>query len=71
MLEGVNNSFQMSGYYEFVGKISGNSFISGLRGPTTLKFEDGTVIRYHAPDFKISGALMGDRVVEGVGSIVF
>lgn len=61
----------MHGYYEFVGSMGGNSFTSGMRGPTTLEFKDGTKIRYHAPDFKISGALYGDRVVEGVGSLCF
>ena len=63
MLEGPNGIYRMSGYYEFIGKMSGNSFTSGLRGPCTLEFADGGVIRFTAPDFKISGALMGDRVV--------
>jgi hypothetical protein len=61
----------MSSYYEFIGKMSGNAFISGLRGPCTLEFADGTVIRFNAPDFKISGALMGERIIEACGSIVF
>lgn len=61
----------MSGYYEFHGKMSGNAFISGLRGPCTIEFKDGTVIRCNAPDFKISGALMGDRILEGYGSVVY
>ena len=61
----------MSGYYEFFGKMSGNSFISGLRGPSKLEFADGTVIRFNAPDFKLSGAMMGDRVIEACGSLVF
>ena len=71
LLEGPNDSFKMSGYYEFIGKMSGNAFISGLRGPCTLEFADGTVIRFNAPDFKISGALMGERIIEACGSIVF
>jgi hypothetical protein len=29
------------------------------------------VVRFNAPDFKISGALMGERIIEAVGSIVF
>jgi hypothetical protein len=44
LLEGANNSFRMSGYYEFIGKMSGNAFVSGLRGPCTLEFPDGTVV---------------------------
>ena len=61
----------MSGYYEFIGKMSGNAFISGLRGPCTLEFPVGTIIRFNAPDFKIGGALMGDRTIEATGSMVF
>ena len=61
----------MSGYYEFIGKMSGNAFISGLRGPCTLEFPDGTIIRFNAPDFKIGGALMGERTIEATGSMVF
>ena len=61
----------MSGYYEFIGNMSGNSFISGLRGPCTLEFADKTVIRFNAPDFKIGGAMMGERVIEACGSIAF
>lgn len=61
----------MHGYYEFIGKMSGNAFISGLRGPCTVEFADGTVIRFNAPDFKLSGALMGERILEGLGSCVF
>lgn len=51
--------------------MSGNAFISGLRGPCTLEFPDGSVIRFNAPDFKIGGALMGERIIEGLGSVVF
>ena len=61
----------MSGYYEFIGKMSGNSFISGLRGPCTLEFPDGTTIRFNATDFKLGGAMMGERIIEACGSIVF
>ena len=61
----------MSGYYEFIGKMSGNSFISGLRGPCTLEVPDGTTIRFNAPDFKLGGAMMGERIIEACGSIVF
>ena len=71
LIEGANDSFRMSGYYEFIGKMSGNAFISGLRGPCTVEFPDGQVIRFNAPDFKIGGAIMGDRLLEGVGSVVF
>ena len=48
-----------------------NSLTSGLRGPCTAEFPDGTKIRFNAPDFKLGGTIMGERTIEGVGSIVF
>lgn len=48
-----------------------NSLTSGLRGPCTAEFPDGTRIRFNAPDFKLGGTIMGERTIEGVGSIVF
>lgn len=71
LLEGPNEDWRMSGYYEYIGSISGNSLTSGFRGPTTLEFKDGTKIRFHLPDFRISGALYGDRVLEGTGTLCF
>lgn len=71
LLEGPNGSYKMSGYYEFIGKMGGNSLTSGLRGPCKLEFQDGTVIRFNAPDFKLSGTVMGERTIECVGSLVF
>jgi hypothetical protein len=48
-----------------------NSLTSGLRGPSTLVFKDGTKIVFNAPDFKLGGTVMGDRTIECVGSLVF
>ena len=48
-----------------------NSLTSGLRGPCTAEFADGTKIRFNAPDFRLGGTIMGDRTIEGIGSIVF
>ena len=48
-----------------------NSLTSGLRGPCTAEFPDGTKIRFNAPDFRLGGTIMGDRTIEGIGSIVF
>lgn len=60
----------MHGYYEFFGGFGANSFVSGLRGPSTIEFADGTSLRFNAPDFKIGGSMYGDRTVEPTGSIV-
>lgn len=71
LLEGPNNSYKVHGYYEFIGKMGKNSLTSGLRGPCTVEFPNGVRIRFNAPDFKIGGTIMGDRTIEGLGSIVF
>ncbi len=71
LLEGPDNSYRVHGYYEFIGKMGKNSLTSGLRGPCTVEFPDGVCIRFNAPDFKLGGTIVGERTIEGVGSIVF
>jgi hypothetical protein len=67
-----NEHYTLSGYYEFFGKMGGNSLTSGLRGPSTLEFKnDGTRIVFNAPDFKLGGTVMGERTIECCGSLVF
>ena len=62
----------MWGYYEMFGKMGGNSLLSGLRGPTTIEFNDGgSKIIFNAPDFKLTGTVFGDRTIECVSSLVF
>lgn len=62
----------MHGYYEIHGKMGANSLLSGLRGPTTLTFnEGGTKIIFNAPDFQLGGTIMGDRTIEFKSSLVF
>ena len=61
----------MHGYYEQIGKMGKNSLSSGLRGPTTLEFKDGTAIRFNAPDWRIGGTVYGERTIELEGSIVW
>ena len=41
LLEGANNQYTMSGYYEVCGKMGANNLVSGLRGPNDLIFKDG------------------------------
>jgi len=48
-----------------------NSLISGLRGPCTAQFPDGTSIRFNTPDFKLGGTIMGTRTIDGVGTLMF
>jgi hypothetical protein len=62
----------MYGYYEIFGKMGANNLMSGLRGPTTIEFNNGgTKIVFNAPDFKLGGTVMGERTIEFVSSLVF
>ena len=71
LVEGPQGAWRQHGYYEFIGMMGKNSLTSGLRGPCTVEFPDGGKVRFNAPDFKLGGTIMGERTVEGVGSIVF
>lgn len=61
----------MHGYYEFTGKMGSNSLVSGLKGPNTIEFADGTSVRFNAPDWRLGGTVVGERTIEGVGSIAY
>jgi len=41
LLEDRDELYKMYGYYEITGKLGGNSFQSGMRGPNNLVFKDG------------------------------
>lgn len=71
LLEGPDDLYKLYGYYEFIGLMGKNSLTSGLRGPNTVEFKDGTKIRFNAPDWRIGGTIYGERTIEGVGSLVF
>lgn len=48
-----------------------NNIVSGLRGPNTIKFHDGTTIRFGFPSYKLGGTVFGDRTIEAIGSCCF
>lgn len=70
-MEDANELYTLSGYYEITGKMGGNHFISGLRGPNELRFKDGHHIRFGFPSYKLGGTVMGDRTIETIGSCMF
>lgn len=41
LVEDVDGLYTLFGYYENTGKMGGNSFTSGLRGPNNIIFKDG------------------------------
>ena len=64
----------MYGYYESCGKVQGatkNNLLMGLRGPNTIRFSDGQVIRFGFPNFKLSGMIYGERTIEPFGNQIF
>ena len=61
----------MYGYYEITGKMGANNLVSGLRGPNTIEFHDGTIIRFGFPSYKLGGTVYGDRSIEAIGSQCF
>lgn len=71
LLEDESDLYRMSGYYEVTGKMGGNHFVSGLRGPNDVIFKDGHHIRFGFPSYKLGGTVYGDRAVECIGSCTF
>ena len=71
LMEDKDGLYTLSGYFEQCGKMGANSFTSGLRGPCTLKFNDGHEIRFGFPSYKVGGMVMGERTIETVGSSMF
>lgn len=64
----------MYGYYEVCGKVQGatkNNLVTGLRGPNTIRFSDGQVIRFGFPNFRIGGLIYGERTIEPFGCQTF
>ena len=61
----------MHGYYEFTAKMGMNSLTSGLRGPNTIEFADGTRIRFNTSDFMLGGTIKGDRTIEFYGNLFY
>lgn len=70
-LFGPNNEFQVYGYGEWTAGFRGNTVIGHQKGPNYVSFGDGTVIEYSLPAMNVSGIIMGDRIIEYVGTIEF
>lgn len=70
-MEHPDNAYRLSGHYECFGKVGWNDLKSGFRGPNTIEFQDGGVIRFNTPDFKLGGTVRGERSMCVKGSIVY
>eukprot|EP00347_Sterkiella_histriomuscorum_P010009 403339035 len=71
LIEDSSELYQVSGYYEFKAKISGNNLIMRNEGPNNIRFSDGQTITYEYPVTKLGGMLWGDRVLNIEGHMVF
>ena len=66
-----DHSYNLSGFYEFLGKIDGNYLKAQQKGPSTIRFADGHTIRYILPVYKLGGMLTGERSVEAYKNMYF
>jgi len=71
LIEGPGDSFRLSGRGESKAKFSTNSMTVGMTGINELSFDDGTLIKWRFPVMRISGVIMGTRVVEHIGRWIF
>ena len=51
--------------------IDKSSFFSHQKGPCYVSFTDGTTVSYSLPAMNVTGIIMGDRIIEYVGTIEF
>jgi hypothetical protein len=75
---GPNAMFQYRGYYEYKGKLGmtvsttqGNYVTGKQAGPNLVEFPDGSFITYERPLVKISGLMVGDRLLEYQDEMMF
>jgi hypothetical protein len=68
---GLDGSFLYSGYGESVAKFRTNAMTVGLKGHHKIEFANGESIWFTMPMFNISGVVMGTRLVEYFGTMVF
>jgi len=71
LISGPEGKFTYYGSGESVAKFRTNAMTVGMKGTHQVSFPDGTVIKFQTPLFNISGVVMGNRVVEYFGDIVF
>jgi len=71
LLEGPQNSYRFSGYFEYKAWLTGLSSIAGSRiGKQVISFSDGGLITIKDPNCEIAGLTYGDRVHSIQGDLV-
>jgi hypothetical protein len=71
LLEGPDNLYRFSGFFEYKAWLAGLSSIGGSRiGKQIISFKDGGLISIKDPTIEISGFTYGDRVHNMLGELV-
>ncbi len=71
MLEGPDNLYRFSGYFEYKAWLSGLNSLGGSRiGKQILNFKDGGLISIKDPNIEVSGLTVGDRVHNFHGQLI-
>lgn len=64
-----SSELTMYGYRELTAVGSGNQVKGSMKGDTTLKFKDGTIITVKFCDFEVNGIMFGKRTFAFTGNI--
>lgn len=71
MLEGPNNSYRFSGFFEYKAWLSGLTTIGGSRiGKQIMSFKDGGLISIKDPNIEISNLTGSEKLHNMVGQMI-
>ena len=71
LLEGKDNLYRFSGYFEYKAWLTGMNSIGGSRvGKQILNFKDGGLISIKDPTMEVTGLAIGDRIHNLQGDLI-
>lgn len=71
LLEGPNNLYRFSGFFEYKAWLSGLNSLGGSRvGKQIINFNDGGLISIKDPNIEVSGLTYGERIHNMVGQMI-
>ncbi len=71
LAQGPAASYTLSGYYNYKINFSANSMLGTQSGPNNITFADGGTVTYRLPGVKMTGLIMGSRMVHYAGTMRF
>jgi hypothetical protein len=70
-IKGKDKNFEMFGYAIVNAQLTGMNTIKGWRdGKSIIKFKDGSLLSFNTPETRITGLLMGERVLNYSGTLI-